>query len=83
LRSSEIGEVAELVQWLPAGQTVSVEPGGQLQARMGDELADVLLYLVRLADVIGVDLYVEASNKIQRNDSRFPPERVRGVAPER
>src|SRR5690242_10802189 len=50
--TGEVGEVAELVQWLPS----SASPDADLRARLGDELADVLLYLVRLADVAGVDL---------------------------
>ena len=81
--AGEVGEVAELVQWLSAEQASRVEPHSDLHVRLGDELADVLLYLVRLADVAGVDLQLEASKKLQSNDSRFPPEAVRGVAPAR
>ncbi|MGY1620181.1 nucleotide pyrophosphohydrolase [Geodermatophilus sp. SYSU D00691] len=54
--TGEVGEVAELVQWLPADASV----GDALRDRLGEELADVLLYLVRLADVAGVDLAAAA-----------------------
>ena len=64
----EVGEVAELVQWLPAG--AAVDDG--LRARLGDELADVLLYLLRLADVAGVDLGTAAISKLARTRSGFP-----------
>jgi dCTP diphosphatase len=77
----EVGEVAELVQWLPTGQSASADPGSHLHARLGDELADVLLYLVRLADIAQVDLYEAASAKLLTNEDRFPPADHRGVAP--
>jgi NTP pyrophosphatase (non-canonical NTP hydrolase) len=74
--TGEVGEVAELVQWLPADAVPDVE-------RLGDELADVLLYLIRLADVAGVDLGAAARAKRARNEERFPAGDVRSVAPER
>jgi dCTP diphosphatase len=80
--TGEVGEVAELVQWLPAVAARDVVDEG-LRKRLGEELADVLLYLVRLADVAGVDLGVAALKKLTRNESRFPVDGSRGVAPER
>jgi dCTP diphosphatase len=79
----EVGELAELLQWLPVdGINVLVrEP--RLQERLGEELADVLLYLLRLSDVVGVDLAAEAAKKLASNESRFPADGHRGVAPER
>jgi NTP pyrophosphatase (non-canonical NTP hydrolase) len=78
--TGEVGEVAELVQWLPAdGPAVD----DRLRERLGEELADVLLYLVRLADVAGLDLGAEAERKLASNEARFPIERFRSVAPER
>lgn len=79
--TGEVGEVAELVQWLPANQAAAA--GEDLRTRLGDELADVLLYLLRLADVAGVDLGAAASTKLDRNESRFPVASYRSVAPER
>src|SRR4051812_16229080 len=79
--AGEVGEVAELVQWLPAERTGVAE--GPLRERLRDELADVLLYLVRLADVAGVDLGAAALSKLARNEERFPVNVVRSVAPDR
>jgi dCTP diphosphatase len=73
--------VAELVQWLPAEYATTADDG--LRERLGDELADVLLYLLRLADVAGVDLASAAQDKLARNEERFPAETFRIVAPER
>ena len=79
----EVGELAELFQWLPAdnaGQLAGAEP---LRTRTGEEMADVLLYLVRLADVLGIDLADAARRKLADSERRFPPAAVTGKAPER
>ncbi len=68
-----MGELTELFQWLTPEEAAAAAGSPTLRPRIEDELADVLLYLVRLADVLGVDL-VEAGNaKIDRNEVRFPP----------
>src|SRR3954466_15826842 len=77
--TGEVGEVAELVQRLP----VEAMLDDALRERLGDELADVLLYLVRLADIAGVDLGAAALRKLARNEERFPVNVVRSVAPDR
>lgn len=58
-------------------------PGGHVHERLKDELADVLLYPVRLADVAGVDLRAAADNKLDLNTARFAVDVVLGVAPKR
>ena len=52
----EVGELAELFQWLPAADARALAASEPLRTRAGEELADVLLYLVLLADVLGIDL---------------------------
>jgi NTP pyrophosphatase (non-canonical NTP hydrolase) len=47
--------------------------GPAARDRLADEAADVLIYLVRVADVCGIDLLSEAHAKISRNETRFPP----------
>ncbi len=51
--------------------------------RVGEELADVLIYLVRLADVLEIDLADAALRKLQGSTTRFPADEVRGQAPEK
>jgi len=79
----EVGELAELLQWLPAGRVVDLALEEPLKTRLGEELADVLVYLVRLADVLGCDLSAAAKGKLAAAETRFPPSEVRGVAPRR
>ncbi len=77
----EVGELAELLQWVPADGAVEHFTDPARRARMGEELADVLLYLVRLADVVGVDLASAARAKLTVARGRFPVDEVTGVAP--
>jgi dCTP diphosphatase len=79
--AGEVGEVAELVQWLPPERAAAADD--DLRQRLGGELADVLLYLLRLADVADVDLGSAALDKLARNEERFPAETYLSVAPER
>src|SRR4051812_32625714 len=72
------GGGGELGDWLPAGTV----PDTALRERLGDELADVLLNLVRLADVAGVDLGAAAMGKLARNEERVPVTMFRSVPPQ-
>jgi NTP pyrophosphatase (non-canonical NTP hydrolase) len=77
----EVGELSELFQWLPADDAATLARQEPLNDRVEQELADVLLYLVRLADVLGVDLADASRRKLVDSSSRFDPDAVRGIAP--
>ena len=79
----EVGEVAELVQWLPADTAREQLREGRLHQRISEELADVLVYLVGLADQCGVDLHTSALDKIAASSEKYPVHAHRGVAPDR
>ncbi len=74
----EAGELLEPFQWLGDDESRRLAP--EVVHRVADELADVLLYLVRLADVLDVDLAQAARRKIDVNARRYPVERSRGSA---
>lgn len=69
----ELGELSELFQWLPAAEARALAEDEPLRTRVGEEMADVLLYLVRLADVLGVDLGPAAERKMLANADKHPP----------
>ena len=76
-----IAEAAELVehfQWLTESASQSLAPGKLAEVRL--ELADILIYLIRIGDKLGVDLIVAANDKIALNETRYPAEKVRGDA---
>jgi NTP pyrophosphatase (non-canonical NTP hydrolase) len=68
----EVGELAELLQWLPAGDVTERAREAGLKARLGQEMSDVLLYLVLLADVLDIDLPAAAKAKLADNARRYP-----------
>jgi NTP pyrophosphatase (non-canonical NTP hydrolase) len=69
----EVGELSELFQWLPADQAAALAEDEPLRQQCRDEISDVLLYLVRLADVLGIDLMSSATHKLSRNATKHPP----------
>jgi NTP pyrophosphatase (non-canonical NTP hydrolase) len=73
---AEAGELAAEFQWLTAAQ--SSAPDTEQLERIRAEAADVLIYLVRLADKLGIDLLAAAASKIDANERRYPVEKVRG-----
>ena len=77
----EVGELAELFQWLPADKSADLANQSPLQQRVGEEMADILLYLVRLADVAGIDLATATETKFASVKERFPVDQVKGDAP--
>jgi NTP pyrophosphatase (non-canonical NTP hydrolase) len=72
----EAAELLEPFQWL--GEEASREPPPATRAAVEEEMADVLLYLVRLADKLDVDLIDAARNKLARNAVKYPVEKARG-----
>jgi NTP pyrophosphatase (non-canonical NTP hydrolase) len=76
--AAEAGELLELFQWLTEEQSAALDP--EKLANVRHELADVLIYLLRLADKLGVDLLDAAAEKIELNALKYPAERVRGDA---
>lgn len=79
----EVGELAELLQWLPADVARDRLREEPLHTRAAEEMADVLIYLVGLADQCGVDLGSAALTKIQSSASKYPTDQNRGVAPDK
>jgi NTP pyrophosphatase (non-canonical NTP hydrolase) len=76
--SAEAGELLEIFQWLTEEQSRSLEP--KAQAKATEEIADILLYLVRLGDQLGIDPVAAARQKLVENDRKYPVEKSRGNA---
>ena len=76
--AGEAGEMLEIFQWLTEAQSRALDPKSHAAAR--DEVADILLYLVRLADRVGVDLADAAARKLAENERKYPAEKARGNA---
>ena len=78
--TGEVGEVAECFQWRPDAECAPSLPAWTAAEKehLGEELADCLMYLVRLADRSGVDLAEAARAKLAKNRAKYPAERCKG-----
>ena len=74
----EAAELLEVFQWLTEEQSRGLEPAAR--ARADEEIADVLLYLVRLADQLGIDPIAAARRKLEKNARKYPADKARGNA---
>jgi NTP pyrophosphatase (non-canonical NTP hydrolase) len=74
----EAAEVVEHFQWRTADESDAFS--AEERTAVGAELADVLFYLVRLADRLDIDLAAAARAKIAVNEAKYPAARVRGSA---
>jgi NTP pyrophosphatase (non-canonical NTP hydrolase) len=74
--AGEAGEVIEHFQWLSPEASAALS--AEQRAEVALELADVLLYLVRLADVLEIDLAQAARRKLAINAGRYPVDKARG-----
>ena len=72
----EAAELLEHFQWTSEAESTGLDP--EQQAKVREEAADVLLYLIRLADKLGIDLLAAASEKIALNANKYPVEKARG-----
>ena len=76
--SAEAGELLEVFQWLTPEQSGSLAP--EKQAAVSAEIADVLLYVIRLSDKLGIDPLAAAREKLAENARKYPAEKARGNA---
>lgn len=80
--TGEVGELVAEMQWMTDVEvlTATQDQSSGAGERIRQEMADVLLYLVRLADVCGVDLLSAAQAKIALNERKYPANLARGNA---
>ena len=70
----EAGELVEIFQWMTPEESTRVAERPDVQQHLGEEIADVLVYLVQIADRCGVDLAAAVDRKIGLNARKYPPE---------
>jgi NTP pyrophosphatase (non-canonical NTP hydrolase) len=79
----EVGELLEHFQWGSDEEVADRFRTAEGRAAISEEMADVLIYLVRLADILGIDLLEAAAAKIAANAERYPADEVRGSSAKR
>lgn len=81
--AGEVGELIAEFQWLTPEEASAVMNDPDAGSRVRAEIGDVMIYLTRLADVLGVDLTEAALTKLDDSARRYPVEQVRGSAAKR
>ncbi|MDG4801003.1 nucleotide pyrophosphohydrolase [Micromonospora sp. WMMD980] len=81
--AGEVGELVAEFQWLTPEQAGVVMDDAEAGARVRTEIGDVMIYLTRLADVLGIDLREAALAKLAEVAVRYPAEEVKGSASKR
>ena len=74
--SVESAELLENFQWLSDAESAALAP--ERREKIREELADVLLYLIRLADKLDIDLATAATDKLSVNAKKYPIQKARG-----
>ena len=74
--AGEAGELLEIFQWLTPGESSDLD--SQLLQHVGEELVDILQYVVRIADLLEIDLNDAFWAKFEENAARYPADEVRG-----
>ncbi len=75
---AEAAELVEIFQWLSEEQSQNLS--AKQQTASEQELADIFIYLIRIADKLNVNLYDAALKKININEQRYPENKVKGDA---
>lgn len=76
--AGECGELLEHFQWLTEAQSATLTPAKH--RAVAHEIADILIYLLRLCQRLGIDPIAAAYEKIAINEARYPAHKVRGDA---
>jgi NTP pyrophosphatase (non-canonical NTP hydrolase) len=81
--AGEVGELLAEFQWLTPDEASRVMDDPVASARVRAEIGDVMIYLTRLADVLGIDLVEAALAKLDEVAVRYPVDQAKGSAAKR
>lgn len=76
--SVEVAELLEHFQWLTEEQSLQLTD--EQRQPVAEEIADVQLYLIRLADRLNIDISTAVTDKTAKNEAKYPVEKVKGSA---
>jgi dCTP diphosphatase len=76
--SVEVAELTEHFQWLTTDEARALKDNPEAKAELESEVADIAIYLLRLADVLEIDVASAIRAKMEKNEKRFPVHRARG-----
>lgn len=78
--SGEVGELVEIFQWLTSEESKKVMESEKTAVRVREEIADVMIYILRMVDVLDIDLNAAVWEKIKKNGAKYPVHLAKGSA---
>lgn len=78
--TGEVGELSEIFQWLSEEQSKNIINDESKAQSVKEELSDIFVYTITIADKLGIDLLEEAQNKISLNAKKYPVSKAKGNA---
>ena len=76
----EIGELSEIFQWKNDGEIESDLKKKKIKEKISDEVADIMLYLLRFSDLAKIDIEKCCLKKIKKNEKKYPVSLSKGKA---
>ena len=70
--SAEVGELVELFQWLTENESKKENLSEEFLNKSREELADIMIYVIRIADKLDIDLVAAISEKLKINEQKYP-----------
>lgn len=78
--AGETGELLEIFQWLTSKESFDVKNDQYIKEQVGSELADIIMYIARLADLLDINLNNMIYHKLTINNDKYPVDKVKGSA---
>lgn len=78
--SVEAAELLEIFQWLNDAEAINSPNDPKIKGKAKEELADILTYLIRLADKMDIDLFQAAFEKLEQSAQKYPVAKAKGNA---
>lgn len=78
--SVEVSELVEIFQWMKEEESNQVSEKPEIQDKVREEIADVFIYLLRIAQKADIDISEAVHQKMEKNAAKYPPEKAKGSA---
>lgn len=78
--AGEVGELIEIFQWMTDEESLHAKNDNVVHQKTSEEIADIFMYLIRLIDVMAIDLKEAINIKMELNSAKYPANLVRGSA---
>ena len=76
--SVEASELLEIFQW--SDNSLEIDKNKTLKKKVSDEVADIMLYLIRFSDKANIDIEMACLNKIKKNEKKYPVSKFKGLS---